>query len=161
MPAAVDDYAMNKAFVREPDAVEDSCPRCGSAGLRVTEETLKAFLSPDQLRHIAPASSFCPLASCEVAYFDGFERMILARDLGRTFYPKDPTAPLCPCFGLTCEDIEQDVRDGVVTRTRAAVQRAKTDEAMCTIKSPSGRSCVADVQKYYMKCRIAAEQTGS
>ena len=73
-------------------------------------------------------------------------------------YPKNPEAPLCPCFGLTCEDVEQDIREGVVTRTRSCVERASVEptmasEARCAIASPSGQSCVAEVQRYYMKRR--------
>ena len=144
---------MNKAFVREPDSVDERCPRCGCAGLRVTELTLSSFLSEEQIRRVSPAAYFCPSPTCEALYFNGFEQVIAANELDRTFYPKDPGSPICACFGLTCDEIEQDVAEGVVTRTRAAVARAKSDEAMCATQSPSGRSCVAEVQKYYMKCR--------
>jgi hypothetical protein len=88
-----------------------------------------------------------------VAYFDAFERSVLAADLRRPAYPKDPAAPLCACFGLTRADIEQDVAEGVVTRTRAAVAKAKSSAARCAELAADGRSCVAHVQKYYMQCR--------
>ena len=37
-------------------------------------------------------------------------------DLNKPVYPKNPDAPICACFGLTRQDIEQDVSEGVVTR---------------------------------------------
>ena len=66
-----------------------------------------------------------------MAYFDGFERIVLAADLSQPVYPKDPSAPLCACFGLTRAEIEQDVREGVVTRTRAILEKARSADARC------------------------------
>jgi hypothetical protein len=88
-----------------------------------------------------------------VAYFDGFERVVLAADLQRPVYPKDPNAPICACFGLTRTEIEQDVREGVVTRIKAVLEKAKSPAARCTQLAANGRPCVALVQKYYMQCR--------
>jgi hypothetical protein len=144
---------MNKAFVREPETTHEYCPRCGARGVAVGEETLQSFLGTELRRELAQTASFCPTPNCEVAYFDVLERTVPVSALGVPIYPKDLAAPICPCFGLTCEEIEQDVREGVVTRTRAAVERAKSAEAQCTVKSPTGRSCQAAVQGYYMKRR--------
>jgi hypothetical protein len=77
----------------------------------------------------------------------------LAADLRQAVYPKDPAAPVCTCFGLTRADIEQDVREGVVTRTKAVLEKAKSAEARCAETAANGHSCVAYVQKYYMQCR--------
>jgi NAD(P)H-nitrite reductase large subunit len=71
----------------------------------------------------------------------------------KKIYPKDPDAPICGCFGLTLDDIEQDVREGVVTRCRALIERAKSPEARCSIMSPAGQSCIPEVQKQYIKRR--------
>ncbi len=149
---------MNKAFVREPDATVDYCPRCGASGEPVGPETLAAHLSDEQRGRIAPSAAFCPTPRCEVAYFDGFERVVLAAELGRPVYPKDPAAPLCACFGLTREDVERDVEEGVVTRTRAAVERANSPEARCARMAANGRPCVAYVQRYYVQCLQAAKE---
>jgi hypothetical protein len=146
-------FPMNKAFVREPDATDEYCPRCGSKGMSVGEETLRVFLGPKLRSHLAQTASFCPMPRCEVAYFDALEQAVPVSALGTPIYPKDPAAAICPCFGLTCDDIDEDVREGVVTRTRAAVERARSAEAQCLVKSPTGRSCQAAVQAYYMKRR--------
>jgi hypothetical protein len=147
---------MNKAFVREPDSTVEYCPRCGTKGEPVAAQTLATYLNETQRGQVAQPANFCPSPQCPVAYFDGFERAILAADLQRPAYPKDPDAPICACFGLTRADVEQDVREGVVTRTRAVLERAKSPEARCADLAANGRPCVAFVQKYYMQCRRVA-----
>ena len=144
---------MNKAFVREPEQTADCCPHCGSKGDPVGVEALRAYLTEEQRRRLAEPIVFCPSPKCRVVYFDGLERVITAAELARAVYPKDPTAPICACFGLTQADVEQDVREGVVTRTKAVLEKAKTSEARCAQMAANGRSCVAFVQKYYMQCR--------
>jgi hypothetical protein len=144
---------MNKAFVREPDQIADYCPRCGSRGEPVGRETVQSHLPEGKAAVVADPANFCPSPRCDVAYFDAFERVILTRDLSKPVYPKDPDAPICACFGLTRRDIEQDIREGVVTRVRAILERAKSPEARCARLAANGQSCVAYVQKYYMQCR--------
>jgi hypothetical protein len=114
---------------------------------------LRFYLTDEQRCILAEPVNFCPAPQCAVAYFDGLERFVLATALSRPVYPKDPSAPVCACFGLTRQDIEQDVDEGVVTRTRAAVEKAKSPTARCAQMAGNGRPCVAYVQKYYMDCR--------
>ncbi len=149
---------MNKAFVREPDQTADYCPRCGTQGEPVGNKTLAAYLTEEQRGRLAEPANFCPSPQCPVAYFDGFERLVLAVDLQRPAYPKEPTAPVCACFGLSRADIEQDVREGVVTRTKAALERAKSPEARCAEMAANGQPCVAHVLKYYMQCRNSRKE---
>lgn len=144
---------MNKAFVREPDSTVEHCPRCGSIGESVGSATLDALLKPECREKLGESASFCPSPTCPVAYFDQFERSATIEDLSRLVYPKDPAAPICPCFGLSCEEIEDEARAGEVTRVRGAIERAKSPEARCSQTAANGRSCVAEIQRYYMKCR--------
>jgi hypothetical protein len=144
---------MNKAFIREPERTADYCPRCGSQGEPVTADTLRAWLTEEQRRGLADPANFCPSPQCEVVYFDAFERHLSTRDVARPVYPKDPSAPVCACFGLTREDIEQDVQEGGNARVKAAVLRAKSPEAQCRHRAANGRSCVPYIQKYFQQCR--------
>ncbi|MEN6459563.1 MAG: hypothetical protein ABFC63_11620 [Thermoguttaceae bacterium] len=144
---------MNKAFVREPDLQADFCPRCGSKGEPVSRETVEAHLPAGKTPAVADPANFCPTPRCEVAYFDSFERVVLVDELKTPVYPKDPDAPICACFGLTRRDIEADVREGVVTRVRAILDRARSPEARCVCMAANGCSCVPYVQKYYLQCR--------
>jgi hypothetical protein len=148
---------MNKAFLKEQDSTEGRCPRCGSPGTVVFQETLRAHLAPDALQHLTETAFFCAQPRCSVVYFDLFDRVIEESAVKTPVYPKDPAAPLCACFGLAREDVEEDLREGTVTRTRACVEKARSPEAHCAVASPSGQSCVAEVQRYYMKLR---SQTG-
>ncbi|MGC3971037.1 MAG: hypothetical protein QM775_27985 [Pirellulales bacterium] len=144
---------MNKAFVREPDASTPQCPRCGTPGILVPEQTLIAFVAKEQLSNVASVAYFCDFPRCEVAYFDEFERWIAAEALTKPIWPKDPHAPLCGCFGLTADDVRDDVAENGVSRVRRTVERAKSAEARCLECSPTGTSCVGAVQRYYFQLR--------
>lgn len=145
---------MNKAFVREPDDTGPArCPRCDSPGLPVGPATVAAHLGEEARRGLAESSYFCPYGRCQVVYFDLFERFITTAALARPVYPKDPEAPICGCFGFTRDEIEQDVREGVVRRSKELLARSKSPEAQCLTKAASGQCCAGEVQRYYMKFR--------
>ena len=144
---------MNKAFDREPDATHSYCPRCGSLGQPVLPETLHALLRPEAWELVSDAASFCPFPTCDVAYFDDMERTAGVSQLVRAVYPKDPDAPICPCFSVTCEQLEDDARAGVVERVRELVGKANSPAARCRTQSPSGKPCVSEVQRHYLKSR--------
>lgn len=142
---------MNKAFVREPDATEERCPRCGAIGQEVSRGIIEAYVVPAARDQVVVPANFCPTPVCEVAYFDVFERVILTDALVKPVYPKDPNAPMCACFGLTSQDIELDLAEGGNARTKACVLKAKTAEARCHELAANGRSCVMEVQRYFMQ----------
>jgi hypothetical protein len=149
---------MNKAFVREPDQGVDYCPRCGSKGQEVRRETILSYLPAGQKPAVADPANFCPAPLCEVAYFDSFERVVLTGELNGPVYPKDPDAPLCACFGLTRQDIEQDVREGITARVKGIIEKAQLPEACCATMAANGQPCVAYLQKCYMQCRAEASR---
>ena len=99
---------------------------------------------------------FCGTPACDVAYFDLLERSIPVSDAHGLFWPKDPAAPLCACHGLTVDDVDRDLAEGVPTRVRTIVARAAAPDAACASTSADGRSCVARVQACYMRRRGAA-----
>ncbi len=145
---------MNKAFVREPeDTGERYCPKCQSLGQAVARVTVAAHIPAEALAQISEAAYFCPFPQCPVAYFDEYERTIDVQRLLRPLYPKDPEAPLCACFGLTRDDIEEDLLEGGVRRVRETLEKSKTPAAQCLTKAANGRSCAADVQRYYFQRR--------
>lgn len=148
---------MNKAFVKEPDTIDYRCPKCGSLGAPVGRETLEAFLAPEALTRLAPSGFYCADPTCEVAYFDQFARSVPCDSLRRPAYPKDPDAPVCGCFAFTLDDIEQDVREGVNTRCKALIAKAQSPDARCALMAADGRSCVPQVQRYFLKCRTAQQ----
>ncbi|HEX3658146.1 MAG TPA: hypothetical protein VHV55_20325 [Pirellulales bacterium] len=150
---------MNKAFIKEPEQSDSAyCPRCGSLGIAVGEATLAAQLTPLAQNAIAKAAFFCPFPTCEVGYFDSFERVVPASELVRPTYPKDPEAPLCACFGFTRDDVEDDLDEGGVQRVRELLAKARTSEAQCLLKAASGQCCVSEVQRYFMRRRAERAQ---
>ena len=80
-------------------------------------------------------------------------RHVSVGQLVKPVYPKDPCALICVCFGFTSDEIEADVREGVATRTRALIERAKSSAARCSQLAANGQSCVPAVQRDSMKCR--------
>ena len=143
---------MNKAFVRESESDVRHCPFCGSLGQAVERVTLDVWVQPESRGQIGDSAMFCIEPQCEVAYFDSFERVVTIDKLTRPAYPKSADAPICGCFGLTCDEIEEDVSEASVARTRAAVERAKSTDARCSAMAANGQSCVAEIQRYYFKC---------
>ena len=141
---------MNKAFVREADDIGPRCPGCGSIGWEVLRATLDAHIPAALRGTITESAWFCPFDRCEIVYFDAFDRSLRTDQVPARVYPKDPAAPLCACFGLSTADVDRDLAEGSVERTRECIRRAQSPEAACATRSPSGRSCVAEVQRYYM-----------
>ena len=150
---------MNKAFVREPDEFPTRCPGCQTKGQPVGPETLDAQLSFDVRRTLAESAYFCADNFCDVVYFDDYSAVVNRSEFDHLIPIKDPEAPICGCFGLKRADIELDVEEGGVTRTKAAIQKAQSGEARCVSKSPSGKSCVQDLQCYYIKHKQRVDKT--
>ena len=144
---------MNKAFLREPDQTESHCPACGSVGTAIGPQTLDAWLPGELRRRFAGTAAFCRSENCPVVWFDDFGARVERTELSRPVPIKDVEAPLCACHGLTRDEIEQDVAEGVVTRTREIVLKAQSPEARCSAQAPNGRSCLAEVQGYYIRCK--------
>ena len=144
---------MNKAFVREPDGDDVLCPRCQSLGEAVLPSALESFTSAEQRKHLADRAFFCPAANCPCSYCYAMESTIDAVALLRPVQPKSATAPLCGCFGLTIEDVEDDVAEGTPRRIRELLAKSKTPAAHCSVASPTGRCCLPEVQRRYFQLR--------
>jgi hypothetical protein len=148
---------MNKAFVRESDSTDVLCPRCGAVGIDALGSAVASHVPIEARRSLSATAYFCPTPTCPVAYFDAFEAQVAVEALAQPVHPKDPAAPLCACFGLTRDDVEADVAEGVPRRIRELLAKSKSDEARCETASPTGRSCLPDVQRYYFRLRESRE----
>ncbi|MEZ6063278.1 MAG: hypothetical protein R3C19_23265 [Planctomycetaceae bacterium] len=145
---------MNKAFVREPEPDGRAfCPRCGSLGTPVSKPTLDGHISAVSRQQLGDTAWFCAFPTCDVAYFDLFERLASVDDLQSAVYPKSPSAPICACFGFTLDDIEADVLDGTPRRIRELLAKSASDEARCETLAADGECCMKEVQRLYMKRR--------
>ncbi|MBL8829650.1 MAG: hypothetical protein JNM18_21915 [Planctomycetaceae bacterium] len=145
-------HGMNKAFVREPEPTDAlRCPRCGTLGKLVPAITLDTQLRAEARQKLGSTGYYCSFPTCEVVYFDAFDRFAELADCERVPYPKDPHAPICGCHGFSTEAIEADLAVGSVERTRAAVAQAKANQSECPARSPWGESCIGEIQRYYMR----------
>ncbi len=143
---------MNKAFVREPEFDGRAyCPRCGSLGMAVQQVTLDHHVQPDSRPQLGETAWFCGFATCEVAYFDLFERCVSVNELQSPVYPKDTAAPICACFGFTTDEIESDVEEGTPTRIRKLLAKSESPEAHCQTLAADGHCCMREVQRLYMR----------
>ena len=152
---------MNKAFCREPDEFPSRCPSCHSTGQSVGPETLNAQLENDVRKGLAESAYFCPDGLCDVVYFDDYSAIVTRSQFKQPIPVKDAEAAICSCFGLKREDIERDVEEGGVVRTKTAIQKAQSSEARCASKAPNGRSCIQEVQGYYLKHKQRFEKSKS
>jgi hypothetical protein len=99
---------------------------------------------------------FCGYARCDVAYFNQFGSIVRMHELKSPVYPYDPYAPICACFGVTYDDVEADVRDGVPNRIRELLAKSRSPEANCQNLAADGRCCMTAVQELYMRLRTSA-----
>lgn len=145
---------MNKAFCKEPDSTAPPrCPRCGGEGTQVGEATVRGHVAAEAVDTLGEPMYWCGTDSCEIAYFDLFERVVLAADAHGLHWPKDPTGPLCACHGLTVDDVDADLAEGTPRRVREVIRKAGLPDAACGAASADGRPCVARVQRYFMRRR--------
>ena len=143
---------MNKAFIREPEfSGQAYCPRCGSVGTAVSEAVLDHQVKPECRARLGQAAWFCGYARCDVAYFDLLDRVVTVAELQRAIYPKDPSAPICACFGFTLDELEADVHEKSPIRVRDLLAKSKSSEARCRLLAADGHCCMAEVQRLYMR----------
>lgn len=145
---------MNKAFVKDPEPGEPRCPSpegCDGIGTLVARNTLCAQLPPAAAARFSGSSYYCPNPSCAIAYFDSWGATAPCTVLRRMSYPKSATAPVCPCFGVTAEEIREEARAGRKARVREVLERAESNAARCQTESPSGASCAVEIRRIFLK----------
>ena len=145
---------MSKAFTREPEPEGPRCPvpeGCGGVGVQVSRKTLLAQLPENVARGFAGSAYYCGNPHCQVGYFDAWGTQVPASLLLRPSSPKNPTAPLCSCFGITADAIREEAEAGRKDLMRNLVTRVESDEARCETQAPCGRSCLVEARKVFLK----------
>lgn len=145
---------MNKAFVREPDAdARVTCPLCGTLGTSVGAGPLDTHVAAAHRGRMSDAAWCCGNDACRIVYFNIFEQTVSVEELKSPVYPYDLDAPICPCFGLTWDDVDQDSRETTPVRIRDLVAKSKTPDARCQSLAVDGQCCLKEVQRLYLKLR--------
>ena len=117
-----------------------ACPRCGRAGLPVSDKTLLHHLKQPWLWQGGPGYFGCETVDCELVYFSA-EGGVISADALRTkpgLKSSQASAPICYCFGLSRADAASpEARAFVVEQTRL-------DRCACEARHPYGRCCLKD-----------------
>ena len=145
---------MNKAFVKEDDDREPRCPQpegCGGPGVAVPPATVAAQAPETAVAALSDDVLYCLDPACEVGYFDPWGATIPATALASLSWPKDPNAPLCPCFGMTREDVIEDAERKDPSRLRELIAKSEGPDASCTTRTPDGRCCVTEARRLYLR----------
>jgi Zinc binding domain len=145
---------MSRAFVKEAETPDPACPSppgCGGAGVPVSQATLRARLRPEAAARFAAGAFFCPDPLCEVAYFDAAGERALRSEMVVPAYPKTPGAPLCACFGVAREAIEDFGRRGDKPAMRAFLERTASPAARCELTAADGRSCATEARRVFLR----------
>lgn len=140
---------MSRAFMKEGEAPEPRCPSCGGAGDAVAPATLDAQLGPEDRKALGDRAYYCAGPACPTAYFSAWDAVVPQDRLKSRAWPKDPEAPVCPCFGLTPADIIEDARSGRRSRILEVREESDAPDSRCPRLAPDGRSCVARVMRLF------------
>jgi bacterioferritin-associated ferredoxin len=141
------------------------CPRCGRAGQKVENVTVKSLVEENLIPKIGDEDYFlCSTPQCDVVYYNN--------DTGKTFCKsnlkirvgfkeiEDPI-PVCYCANVT----EKQIRDEIVIKKRARnMQDIKQytgamTGGRCKYMNPSGKCCGAAVNTAIQKALTELEGT--
>lgn len=126
------------------------CPVSGTRSKQVDMMTVKSLV-----RHLPfgmPPTQyyFCAAPGCDVVYFPltpaapTFRGADLLVEVG-VKKPEDPI-PVCYCFGVTREDVWNEVRrTGKSTAAERVTAEVKAGNCACEVKNPSGKCCLGDI----------------
>ncbi len=135
---------------------QTSCPKCGQAGKKVDEVTLKSLLGSSALeRRSETAHRFCSTPSCPVVYF-GISESFTTDEVTVPVFQKQPGpgTPLCYCFGIKIEDVQKDVLTADQPSIEQRIQSlVKADRCACELRNPQGSCCLGDVKEVIRAAR--------
>ena len=132
---------MSRAFMKEGETPDPSCPGCGGQGEPVGAPTLDAQVPALMRGLLGDKAYYCATPTCPTGYFTGWGSTFPAGKLQNPSYPKNPDAPLCLCFCLSAEDLIADAREGNKSRIQEIREEADAPDSRCPKLSPDGRSC--------------------
>ncbi len=144
---------MSRAFVKETDDREPRCPVCTGRGVPVTRVTIAALAGEPAAARLGAETFCCDVPSCEIAWFDGVGARVRVDELRAPPWPKDPSAPVCACFGVGADQIEAWGARADTAAVKALLERVKGTSARCATKAFDGSSCEPHVRKIFLRAR--------
>ena len=126
-----------------------TCAACQAPGSPVDLLTVKALLTEAALQRLEPGEyRFCPVASCEVVYFDRANHTFTSRDLRVPVWQQEPPGRrvICYCFGENEADIRAEVaRTGGSAAAERVRRHIAAGRCACEVRNPRGACCLGDV----------------
>lgn len=126
------------------------CPVNGTRSKRVELLTVKSLVRRLPLEMSDAPYYFCEANDCDVVYFSSdpqmpvFRREDLLIRVGSK-ETRDPI-PVCYCFGISRQDIEDEIRKTGHSTIGARITReVKAGNCACEVKNPSGKCCLGDI----------------
>lgn len=135
--------------MKEGEAPEPACPSCGTPGEPVGAQTLDAQVPTAHRGLLGDKAYYCATPTCRTGYYNGWGSTFPAEKIQNPKFPKNPDAPLCPCFMLSAADLIADAREGIKTRIQEIREEADAPDARCPKLSPDGRSCAAHAMRLF------------
>lgn len=116
-----------------------TCPTCGASCKSVENKTLFHQVKfPENQEISLDKHYFCSSKECPVGYFSSSSEIILKQQL-RT-YQEIKDDKLCYCFDINVSALSTNNAE---TLKNFVIQKTKSGECACEIKSPSGQCCLA------------------
>jgi len=150
---------MNKAFVREVDPPEPSCPEprgCGATGASVPLQVLRAQLSADDAARFPGGAFYCATPTCPVAFFDRYGAQVEITALRDVPFPKDPEGVVCACLSIRAAQIVDEARAGSREHIRAIVEASRSDPGRCADSAVNGRPCEVEARRLFLQHFVAS-----
>lgn len=127
------------------------CPVNGQEYKKVSLKTLLQHVRYPANQHInMQGYYFCSSPDCDVVYFGGDGLLFSKDDIREVVGQKSKQAErtLCYCFGITQQDVEQEIYEyGYSPSYRFVVEQTKQSNCSCESQNPSGRCCLKEFPK--------------
>lgn len=147
-----------------PAGDRTACPRCGTRGMTVGLETVKALLTEAAMRRLsASPHRFCGEAACPTVYFDATGEVFTTADVRVPVWQKQPFGRrmICYCFGEHEADIGAEIeRTGRSDAAQRVRDHIAAGRCACELRNPRGTCCLGDVIQAVNRLAAARQPTG-
>jgi len=150
---------MNKAFVREVDAPDPSCPEprgCGATGQNVPSTALRAQLSTEDAARFPLGAYSCATPTCPVMFFDRYGARVEITALREVPFPKDPEGVVCACLSIRAAQIIDEARLGQRERIRSIVDAIRSDSSRCANTAVNGLPCETEARRLFLQYFVSS-----
>lgn len=140
------------------------CPSCGAIGRMVSDETIRAILTPEQaLPLLATGRRFCSTPSCEVVYYADSGRVVTKGEVPVRvgIKEREDPVPLCYYVDFSVADVRRDLAEtGRCTIPARVEPEVRSRRCSCNTRDPSGACCLGEVNRVVNQEAAAQARSG-